>query len=77
MPTYNFIEIIHNIWPQQSKKRNAYMYATTLNDYLKSFEQTMLYYVFDMVATPRYDQIGMNCDCEWQASLVILYKWLL
>jgi hypothetical protein len=40
------MEIIHNIWHKQSEKRNAYMYATTLNDYLKAFKQIALYYVF-------------------------------
>jgi hypothetical protein len=46
MPICNLMEIIHNIWPQQSRGKNAYLYATTLNDYVKTFKQSMLYNVF-------------------------------
>jgi len=53
MPTFNLMEIIHNIWPQQSREKNAYVYATTLDDYVKNFEESVLYNFLSMVVTLR------------------------
>jgi hypothetical protein len=46
MPTCNLSELIHNIWLQQFVKRGAYLYVTTLDDYVQTFKQSAMYYVF-------------------------------
>jgi hypothetical protein len=46
MPTCNLIEIIHNIWLQQFNNRGTYLFATTSNDYVRTFRQSSLYYAF-------------------------------
>jgi len=58
MLTYNLLKMIHNIWLQQSKKR-AYLYVMMLNDYMQTFKQFALFYVF--LHGGRF-RIGMDMD---------------
>jgi hypothetical protein len=46
LPTCNLLEIIHNIWLQQYGKRGACLYVATLDDYVQTFKQSALCYVF-------------------------------
>ncbi len=50
MPTYNLSKTMHNIWLQELKKGGvAFLSATTFDDYVRAFKQTMsLYYYFNM-----------------------------
>jgi hypothetical protein len=75
MPTCNLLEIVNDIWLQQSGKRGAYLYVATSNDYVQTFKPFPLYYVFLLVVPLRLDQIGMSCDCIGPTNLVILHKW--
>jgi uncharacterized protein YfdQ (DUF2303 family) len=46
MPSCNLSKIMNNIWQQQSRKKGAYLYTATLDDYVQAFKQTTLYYHF-------------------------------
>ncbi len=46
MPTCNPLKPLHIIWFQQSGKMGTCLYITTLNDYVRAFKQTTLYYHF-------------------------------
>jgi hypothetical protein len=37
---------MHNVWLQQFGKRGAYLYVATLDDYVRVFKQSTLYYHF-------------------------------
>lgn len=57
--TYNLLKIFQNIWLQQSGKRGAYLYVMMLNDYMQTFKQFALFYVF--LHGGRF-RIGMDMD---------------
>jgi len=59
MLTYNLLKMIHNIWLQRSKKRGAYLYVMMLNDYMQTFKQFALFYVF---LHGGHFRIGMDMD---------------
>jgi hypothetical protein len=46
MPTCNLSKTIHNIWLQQFGKKGTSFFATTFDDYMQTFKESLLYYVF-------------------------------
>jgi hypothetical protein len=53
------------------------MYVTTLMITCKLSSNSHCIMFFCMVVVLGQNRIGMNYDCVGQASLVILYNWLL
>jgi hypothetical protein len=46
MQTCSLFKIVHNIWFQQSGNKGTCFFVATSNDYVQTFRQSSLYYVF-------------------------------
>jgi hypothetical protein len=60
MSTCNLLETIHNIWLQQSRKRDVCLYTTTFDDYVQVFKQSSLYMEYLKGGQLNKVPIGMN-----------------
>ncbi len=52
MPMCNLLEIVDNVWLQQSGKRGACLYVVTFDDYIQAFKQSTLYFHFKQGGWP-------------------------
>ncbi len=57
MPTCNLLEIMHNVRLQQFGKKGECLYVATLDDYVRTFKQSTLYYHFKQGG-----QLGQRLD---------------
>jgi len=77
MLTCNLFKTVHNIWLQQSNNRGACLLATTFDNYMQTFKQSSLYFIFYKEVHLGLIRTKMNYTCLGPISLGTHAKLLL